>query len=487
MKCIEELLLDKNLVSTYHHKLSEKNLIFYDTETTGILKDFSQILQCGSVLTDEGLNTLGEQNIGCAPLPWVIPQPMAMITNKKIDLFKSNTSHYQMMKDLQMQWKQWSAENPAIFITYNGHAFDEELVRRQFFWNLLEPYTTNTNGNGRLDLMLMIHNIAAFFSDEISMPLFEGGPGISYKLEHLAIEHGIDAGDAHDAIADCNLMIEMCRIIKERLPEVFQSFINISTKPGVKELLYSEDFLALGEIHRRHTFRYPVVMCGGDASRPNEIVFFDLSYDPDDILELDFTEINKLVQSKGRDGPLKKYKINKTIPICSHKHLNNVDAFDIEFSELQRRAEIVRSDKDFQQKVSQAMEDRMMNFPQSEHIEGTIYSGGFPSNRDKDLMQEFHMSDDPSHLVKISRNFEDERLRLFAERIICYQHITEVPEDISKRYQELISERNNSDGVWGSVDKALAQVDKLLDERTDDESQTILKATKSKIQSMKSL
>ena len=104
MKCIEELLQDKNLASTYLHKLSDKNLIFYDTETTGILKDFSQILQCGSVLTDTELNTLGEQNIGCAPLPWIIPQPMDMITNKQIDLFKSNVSHYQLMKDLQMQW-----------------------------------------------------------------------------------------------------------------------------------------------------------------------------------------------------------------------------------------------------------------------------------------------------------------------------------------------------------------------------------------------
>jgi exodeoxyribonuclease-1 len=222
--------------------LSFNNLIFYDTETTGIQKDFSQILQCGSVLTDSSLTAIDEQNIGCAPLPWVIPQPMAMLTNKKIDLFNSNTSHYQMMKDLQSQWKQWSAQNPAIFITYNGHAFDEELIRRQFFWNLLEPYTTNTNGNGRLDLMLMIHNIAAFFSSEISMPLFDGGPGISYKLEHLAQEHGIDAGDAHDAIADCNLMIDLCKIIQSKLPEVFQSFINISTKPGVKDLLFSDDF-----------------------------------------------------------------------------------------------------------------------------------------------------------------------------------------------------------------------------------------------------
>ena len=461
------------------------NLVFYDTETTGIQKDFSQILQCGSVLTNSSLDTLDEQNIGCAPLPWVIPQPMAMITNKKIDLFNSNISHYQMMKDLQLQWKEWSAQNPSIFITYNGHAFDEELVRRQFFWNLLEPYTTNTNGNGRLDLMLMIHNIAAFFSDEISMPLFEGGPGISYKLEHLAIEHGIDAGDAHDAIADCNLMIEMCKIIKQRLPEVFESFINISTKPGIKSLLYSEEFLALGEIHRRHTFKYPVVLCGADASRPNEIVFYDLSYDPEDILELDFTEINKLIQSKGRDGPLKKYKINKTIPVCSSKHLINSDVFDIEFSELQRRADLVRLDKDFQQKVSQAMEDRMMNFPESEHIEGTIYSGGFPSYKDKDLMQEFHMSMDLNHLVKISRNFEDERLRVFAERIICTEYSTDIPDDIYKRHQELIDERNGTDGLWGSIDKSLAQIEKLLEERDDPESQKILSATKIKIESMK--
>ena len=464
---------------------SKVNLVFYDTETTGIQKDFSQILQCGSVLTNSSLDTVDEQNIGCAPLPWVIPQPMAMITNKKIDLFHSNVSHYQMMKELQMKWKEWSAQLPSVFITYNGHAFDEELVRRQFFWNLLEPYTTNTNGNGRLDLMLMIHNIAAFFSDEISMPLFEGGPGISYKLEHLAIEHGIDAGDAHDAIADCNLMIEMCRIIKERLPEVFESFINISTKPGIKSLLFSKEFLALGEIHRRHTFKYPVILCGADASRPNEIVFYDLSYDPEDILDLDFTEINKLIQSKGRDGPLKKYKINKTIPICSSNYLKNPNIFDIEFAELQRRADLVRSNKDFQQKVSQAMEDRMMSFPESEYIEGTIYSGGFPSYKDKDLMQEFHMSKDLNHLVKISRNFEDERLRLFAERIICTEYSTGIPDDIKKRYEDLIDERNGTDGLWGSIDKSLLQIEKLLDERDDAESQKILKATKIKIESMK--
>ena len=461
------------------------NLIFYDTETTGIHKDFSQIIQCGSIFTDSNLIKKDQQNIGSAPLPWVIPQPKAMLTNKKINSFKSNVSHYQMMKDIQQQWKDWCADNPSIFVTYNGHAFDEELIRRQFWCNLLEPYITNTNQNGRLDLMLMIHNIASFFSEEISIPLFEDGPTISIKLEHLAKEHGIDVSDAHDAISDCNFMIGLCETIKDKIPEVFDSFLNISTKEGVKNLLYSDEFLALGEVFRRHSFKYPVVMCGADNSRPNDICFYDLSFDPDEILNLDFTEINKMVQSGGRDLPLKKYKINKTIPVCSYKLLTKNNHFDISHDELQRRADIVKSNEDFFTKVSQALEDRIMNFPEPDYLEGKIYSGGFPSYRDQDLMKEFHISDEVEHLIKISRNFEDERFRLLAERIICTQYEGEIPDDIKNRYDDLIHERVKTDGKWGSVEKSLQEIDKLLEEITQDEDLKILNATKEQILSMK--
>ena len=460
------------------------NLIFYDTETTGIHKDFSQIIQCGSIFTDINLNQKSEQNIGSAPLPWVIPQPKAMLTNKKINSFSSNISHYQMMKEIQNQWKEWCVDLPSIFITYNGHAFDEELIRRQFWCNLLEPYITNTNQNGRLDLMLMIHNIAPFFSEEISIPYFEDGPALSIKLEHLADEHGIDVSDAHDAISDCKFMIGICKVIQEKIPEVFESFIKISTKEGVKDLLYTNEFLALGEVYRRHPFKYPVVICGADNSRPNEICFFDLSFDPEDIINLDFTEINKMIQSGKRDLPLKKYKINKTIPICSSKLLKKNNHFDITHEELQRRADIVRSNKDFFTKVSQAMEDRIMNFPEPDYIEGTIYSGGFPSYRDQDLMKEFHITDDIEQLIKISRNFEDERFRLLAERIICNKNSANIPEDIKSRYNDLINERVHSEGKWGSVDKALNEIEKLLDEKNNKEDQSILLATKEQLLSM---
>ncbi len=462
-----------------------KNLVFYDVETTGTHKDFDQIIQCGSIFTDYSLDIKEKQNIGSAPLPWIIPTPMGMLTNRKINQFDSNISHYQMMKDIQNQWKEWALESPVIFISHNGAIFDEERIRRQFWCNLLEPYVTNTNGNGRLDSMLMFHSIASFFSEEVSIPLYKDGPSISVALGNLASEHGIDVSDAHDAIADCQFMIGLCKIIQSKIPDVFESFINISTKDGIKNLLNSDDFLALGEVHRRHVFKYPVVLCGSDKTRPNDICLYDLSFDPDEILGLDFSEINKLIQSGGRDQPLKKYKINKTIPICSSNLLTKKDHFDINHDELQRRANIVKSDKDFQAKVSQAMEDRIMSFPTPDYLEGTIYDGGFPSYRDKDLMQEFHLSDDLEKLIKISRNFEDERFRLFAERIICTNYQGDIPEDILKRNEDLIYERTQTEGDWQSIDKYLIQIDKLLDEREDPEDINILNVTKEKLLSMK--
>ena len=86
---------------------------------------------------------------------------------------------------------------------------------------------------------------------------------------------------------------------------------------------------------------------------------------------------------------------------------------------------------------------------------------------------------------KISRNFEDERLRLFAERIICNQFSTNIPDDIHKRYQDLINQRNGDEGPWGSVEKTLIQIEKLLDERPKKEDQKILLATQKKVESMK--
>ena len=453
------------------------NLIFYDTETTGLIKDFAQILQCGSIQTNRNLEIQDEQNLGCAPLPWAIPHPMAMVTNKKTHLFNSNVSHYEMMRDLNRQWRQWTIDEPAVFITFNGMAYDEELVRRQFYWNLFESYLTNTNGNSRLDLLLMMNNVAAFFPDLLNIPLHDGGPAISLKQADLAEANGIEIGDAHDAIADCKLMISLLEIINKKKPELLDFFLSISSKAGVQEEVKKSGFLCLGEVFRREVFRYPVVPCGSKA--PNDLMFFDLSYEPEEIFDLDTQEIYSLVQKPGKSGPFKKYGINKTIPICPSSMIEDKNAFDMDIAVLEERAKQVRENIDFQSLVSQAMADKINNWNNEyDHIEQMIYAGGFPSKEDKDLMADFHRIDSAEERIKICRNISDERHRLFAERLICQFYPQEAPEDIMNRYQSLITQRLNEEGPWGSMGKVMSDLEKLLEKKNSAETQSILEETK---------
>ena len=117
----------------------------------------------------------------------------------------------------------------------------------------------------------------------------------------------------------------------------------------------------------------------------------------------------------------------------------------------------------------------LRNFKEPEHIEQLIYAGGFPKPSDKELMEDFHRIEEPSYRIKIARNIEDERFRLFAERLVCQMYPSEAPEDMQKRYGDFLSERLNEEGPWGSTEKILAEIEKLK----DSEDQNILIATES--------
>ena len=215
-------------------------------------------------------------------------------------------------------------------------SYDEELIRRQFYWNLFESYLTNTNGNSRLDILLMIHNVAAFFPNILNIPLFEGGPRVSIKQADIAAENGFEIGDAHDAIADCKLMISLLKKMNKHKPELIDFFLKISSKTGVQEAVQQKGFLGLGEVFKREIFRYPVVPCGSKA--PNDLMFFDLSFDPQEIFDLDTQEIYSMVQKPGKSGPFKKYGINKTIPICPSEMIEDTEVFDMDFSVLEEKS-----------------------------------------------------------------------------------------------------------------------------------------------------
>ena len=58
------------------------NYIFYDFETSGINKDFDQILQIGAALVNDGFQIKDKMDISCRLKKNIIPAPEALLINK---------------------------------------------------------------------------------------------------------------------------------------------------------------------------------------------------------------------------------------------------------------------------------------------------------------------------------------------------------------------------------------------------------------------
>ena len=98
-----------------------KKFIFYDTETTGLKElNYVQVIQIGSLLTDENFKDLDSFDLICAPLPWTLVTPKALLVNKKAEIFNHPQTHYELIKRVHETWTDWSSPDGSVFITYNG-------------------------------------------------------------------------------------------------------------------------------------------------------------------------------------------------------------------------------------------------------------------------------------------------------------------------------------------------------------------------------
>src|SRR4051812_354392 len=95
--------------------------VFYDTETTGKLTAFDQILQFAAILTDNELKVLETFTIRCRLLPHIVPSPEALlITGVCVtDLTRAPVSHFEMMCQIHTKMYEWSLGG-AVFVGWNS-------------------------------------------------------------------------------------------------------------------------------------------------------------------------------------------------------------------------------------------------------------------------------------------------------------------------------------------------------------------------------
>ena len=434
-----------------------KKIIFYDLETTGRSAYWDQVIQIAAICTDEHLNVLDEINLIGKLNSFSVPDPEALLVNKiPIDnIVKSNFSNYSLISEIFHKFSEWT---PAIFIGYNSIKFDEEVIRNAFFKNLFDPYLTVKNDNTRVDLLEITRIANFFYPDKIKSLLSKKGSAIM-KLESIAHTNGIKNFTAHDAMGDTYASLELAKLIKNQIPELWNKSISQSNKMQLEASIASKPFCYLESFFGK--VKLFCLSFVGFHPKYKWALCFDLFEDPKKVLEMDNSDLYAFLENSPKK--IRKIRLNKSPILLDFEIKKTLDEYNVISDDvLLERHNFISTNQEFKDRVLSCYNDIILDESQLDvYAEESIYKK-FVSTSDNVLMKEFHKADWKNKFV-IMEKFKDERLKYFAEILIFEEQpellekesFLKIKEHLKKRIMSTNKER------WLTIYDAYKKIDDL--------------------------
>ena len=443
------------------------SFIFYDTETTGTESFFDQILQFAAIRTDGELRELERFEVRCRLQPHVVPAPEAMrlCGTRAARLTDSSLrSHYEMVREIRTRLLGWS---PALFVGWNSIKFDEALLRQALYQTLHPPYLTNTAGNSRSDAMRLVQASSVHSPGALKLPVV--GEGVtSFKLAAVAAANGFGSDRAHDAMADAEATLHLCRILAQQAPELWSSFMRFATKAAVADFITAEPVFGVTTYYGR-AYSHLVTAIAPTKDNPSEWYVFDLNTDPAELVTLPDAALQLRLEASPK--PVRRIKANESpslftydsAPECCAARVHNL-------TELERRAALVSRESDLGRRLLAAMAKIRTPYPPSEHVEQQIYSG-FISKEDEALMASFHHAPWSGRHAIVER-FRDPRLKKLGLRLLHAEQPNVLHRASCDEHDRDLAHRvlGSGDNVpWLTLPQAMSQLEGLLTTATGDE------------------
>ena len=431
-----------------------EKFVFYDYETTGISPEYDQPLQFAAIITDLDFNEIERVDIRCQLSPHILPAPKALhVTGVNPNQLLNNNlpTAFEFAQTIQEFTQKWA---PAIWIGYNTIQFDEKIMRQMFYQNL-QPniFATQFFDNSRLDVMKMVFAVFAENPDILEWPINEKGK-INFKLDQLAPANGFKSHNAHDALGDVEATIFILNIIKTKAPKLYEQLIETRNKSYNLRLLSS--FKPV-EVTFRFGGHLPKTYTGCLCSIPssnNRVGFFDLDQsDPMDVILGD----NELIEAAMQKSPqrIRNIAINQADTIRPAKNTND------EWEHIcQLSKKILISER-----LSQTASLTVMKVTEDDDektIEEKIY-GGFYSNEDKSILEQFQLASWEERLNLLSR-LSDERLKQLGRRLIAFNApklLTQKEHDAFDTYLKHKWESEDEKAEWITTIKVKEQLEEL--------------------------
>jgi exodeoxyribonuclease-1 len=369
-----------------------------------------------------------------------------------------------MMREIHAKMSEWSAGG-AIFIGWNSMRFDETMLRQGYYQTLLPIYQTNTNGNGRADMMRMAQVVSACCPNSFAVPCDPSGKRI-FKLGAVAAANAVVLNNAHEAMSDTQAVLEIAHLVRRSAPKLWDALIANARKATPLRLIKDNSALLLSESYWGAPYNFIVAPIAANVTNANEWGVFDLQFDPLPLLNADEAALRNAIDGKVKR--IRRVSTNAQPSLLSLEFApDDIRGGRLPITTYQARAQAVREHPDFCRRVGRLLADRYADQAPPSYVEEKIYSS-FPTSVDEIRMHNFQRCD-WSERRAILDTLEDDRFRELGNRVLGSERFDLLSDQEVDQWRSWRRDRLLADGdvPWLTIPAARAQLTELKESSSD--------------------
>lgn len=400
----------------------QNTFLWHDFETFGSDPRRDRPAQFAALRTDHNLESAAAPLVWyCRPADDVLPQPAACL----ITGITPQIAARKGIPETEFAGRIFEemTRPGTCSVGFNSFRFDDEVTRFLFYRNYLDPYARERiSTTSRFDLIDVARLTAALRPDDMAWPRNDEGLP-SFRLGDLAAANGLDASDAHDALADVNMTLAIARMIRDAQPKLWQWALDLRDRWRVERMLAAGEPLL--HVSARYSAAWnclaPVMPLGRHPRFPGFWLVWNLREDPAPFFDLDREALGDRLWTANKDLPegvarlpVKIVRSNRCPMLAPMNVLRPADAerLQVNNTSLARHRRALRDHPEFMQRVRELHDSTPE--PSGDDPELALY-GGFIPDSDRDRMA-LARSLDGAALDQNPVYFTDHRLQAMLPR-----------------------------------------------------------------------
>lgn len=421
-----------------------QTFFFYDLETSGLNSREDRVMQFAGQRTTLELEPIGEPyNILVKLNDDTLPAPDALIVTG-ITPQETQADGITEAEFAKLLSEEIFTED-TVTVGFNSIRFDDEFIRALFWRTFTDPYEWSwRDGRSRWDMLDVVRMTRALRPEGIEWPVVDGKE--VNKLELITKQNGIDHFKAHDALSDVEALIAVTKLIKEKQPQLYTHLFNFKDKKKVAELVNLEDKKPFVYVSGRYEAEYhkATVAFPLTTGRNNNVIVYDLRYDPTPLLNLSTDELAKKMfatwEERQKEGfikvPVKELQYNRApavAPLGVLEREGGWERIGLDAATIEKHRNILLSIPAFAENIRSIYEGRP-EFPKASDPEARLYDG-FVSDTDKLRINKVRYAN-ANELADMHPEFIDERLNDLLLHYKARNFPTSLAEDEVMQWEE---------------------------------------------------